>query len=67
MVVRCKYDAVMPPADPKGEPDVFVNIRSLNEWDPKVPNTHMFMRDFFSLSLSSSDLSLPLSLPPSFP
>ena len=36
MVVRCKYDAVMPPSEPKGEPDTFINIRALNEWDPKV-------------------------------
>ena len=40
MVVRCKYDAVMPPSEPKGEPDTFINIRALNEWDPKVPHRH---------------------------
>ena len=52
MVVRCKYDAVMPPSEPKGEPDTFINIRVLNEWDPKVylTDTHALPH---SLPLSS--------------
>ena len=36
MVVRCEHDAALPPSDPKGEPSVFINVKALNEWDPKV-------------------------------
>ena len=57
MVVKCKYDAVMPPSEPKGEPDTFINIRALNEWDPKVylTGTHTHTHsNLFSLSLQHS-------------
>ncbi len=33
LVARCEYDAVMPYHDQK---KVFINIKALNEWDPKV-------------------------------
>ena len=39
MVVRCEHDSALPPSDPKGEPEVFINIKALNEWDPKVSTT----------------------------
>ena len=40
MVARCEHDAIMPTASGK----VFINVKALNEWNPKVkvhyPPTH---------------------------
>lgn len=33
LVARCEYDAVMPY---HGQKKVFINVKALNEWDPKV-------------------------------
>lgn len=33
LIVRCEYDAVM--LGPNGE-ESFINIKTLNEWDPRV-------------------------------
>ena len=35
LVVRCSHDSVLPPG-PGQRPNQFINIRALNEWDPKV-------------------------------
>ena len=36
LVVRCAHDAVLPPATRGQSPNQFINIKALNEWDPKV-------------------------------
>ena len=35
LVVRCEYDAVLPPPK-KSTSSTFMNIKALNEWDSKV-------------------------------
>lgn len=36
LIVRCEHDSVMPPSSSGQSPDQFINIKALNEWDPKV-------------------------------
>ena len=36
LVVRCKHDSVLPPTSHGQQPDQFIDIKALNEWDPKV-------------------------------
>ena len=36
LIVRCEHNTVLPPTSPNHSPDQFINIKSLNEWDPKV-------------------------------
>ena len=36
LLVRCQHDATLPPTTPGASPDQFINIKALNEWDPKV-------------------------------
>ena len=36
LIVRCQHDAVLPPSSSSSSPDQFINIKTLNEWDPKV-------------------------------
>ena len=41
-MARCEYDAIMPAAT-GGK--VFINIKALNEWDPKVRETYRCLGD----------------------
>lgn len=38
MVARCEFDAIMPSASSTG--NFYINIKALNEWDPKVKRIH---------------------------
>ena len=36
LIVRCEHNTVLPPTSSNHSPDQLINIKSLNEWDPKV-------------------------------
>ena len=50
LIVRCEHDAVM--QSPSGDKS-FINVKTLNEWDPRVSRMEIGVKTFFQMIMCS--------------